>query len=140
MVFAKINTEELDKAPVIEFGGPIVGTKSGPLKLVSLINVPEAWIGIEDFIPGTKHSWAYHYNEVQLVLEGKAEIIYTLAANPNRIFKATVAKGDTYIIPTGARVTFHVISKEPFRHYWVIMPRFPYEKWQRDAVKEERQQ
>ena len=138
MIFAKLNPDELDKSPVMEFGGPTVGTKSGPLKLVSLINVPEAWIGIEDFLPGTKHSWSYHYNEVQLVLEGTAEISYTLAANPSKIFKAVAEKGDTYLIPCGARVTFNVTSKEPFRHYWVIMPRVPYEKWQRDAVREEK--
>ena len=139
MIFAKFNAEELDKSPVVEYGGPTVGTKSGPTKLSTLINVPEAWIGVEDFLPGTEMRWAFHYNEVQLILEGKAEISYTLGTNPNKIFKAVAEKGDTYLIPCGAKVTFKVISEEPYRHYFVIMPRYHYEKWQRDAVRDEKE-
>jgi len=139
MIFAKLDTDEMDKLEVIEFGGPIPGTKSGPARLKTLINVPEAWVGVEDFMPGTEFHWSFHYNEVHLVLEGKAELTYTLAANPNRIFKAVASKGDTYLIPCGARVTWKVVSDEPFRHYFAIQPRYYYEKWQRDLVREEKQ-
>ena len=136
MIFGKINLEVLDKSPIIEFGGPKVGTSAGPVKVISLINTPEARAGLEDFLPGTEMHWTYHYDEVQLVLEGKAKITYTLAADGNqKVFKAVAEKDDTYLLPSGARVTFKVISKEPFRHYFVIMPRYYYEKWQRDAVR-----
>ena len=138
MIFNKLNLEELDKLPYTEFGGPIVGTKSGPGRLITAINVPEAWVGVEDFEPGTELRWSFHYNEVHLILEGKAEISYTLAANPDKIFKAVAEKGDTYLIPCGARVTWKVVSKEPFRHYFIIAPRYYYEKWQRDLAREEK--
>ncbi len=139
MIFGKLNFEELDKSPIIEFGGPKVGTSAGPVKLGMCINVPEAQVGVEDFPPGTELDWAFHYNEVHLILEGKAEITYTLGADSNKIFKAVAEKGDTYLIPCGARAHWKVISKEPYRHYWVIMPRYKYEKWQRDAVKDKKE-
>ena len=139
MIFGKLNLEEMDKGPIVEFGGPKVGTSAGPFRLSTCINVPEAWVGVEDFLPGKEADWAFHYNEIHLVLEGKAEITYTLAANSSKIFKAVAEKGDTYLIPCGARANWKVTSKEPFRHYFVIMPRYYYEKWQRDAVREEKE-
>lgn len=138
MIFTKLDADKMDKRELIEFGGPIPGTKSGPARLKTAINVPEAWVGVEDFLPRSEFHWSFHYNEVHLVLQGKAEITYTLAANPDRVFTAVAEKGDTYLIPCGARVTWKVTSEEPFRHYFVIMPRYQYEKWQRDAAREEK--
>ena len=138
MIISKLNAEGLDKAPVIEYGSPLVGTTSGPTKLNMVINVPEAQVGVEDFLPGEEMHWAFFYNEVHLILEGKAEVTYTLPANPNKVFKAVVEKGDTCLIVCGTRATWKVISKETFRHYFVIMHRYHFEKWQRNAVKEEK--
>ena len=141
MIFGKVNLEELDKSAIIEFGGPKVGTSAGPFRIQTCVNVPEAWVVVEDFMPGQEADWAFHYNEVHLILDGKAEITYTLPADGStKIFKAVAEKGDTYLIPCGARVHWKVVSKEPYRHYCVIMPRYSYEKWQRDAVKEEKSQ
>ena len=120
MIFAKVDSKVMDNGKVVEFGGPKVGTKSGPCVLNTLINIPEAWVGVEDFMPMKEFHWAFHYNEVHLVLDGKAEISYTLAANPDKIINAVAEKGDTYFIPCGARVSWKVISKEPFRHYFAI--------------------
>ena len=138
MIFGRLDSQKLERTPIVEFGGPSVSTSAGPVRFTTLVNVPEAWIGLEDFLPGTEHRWAYHYNEVQLVLGGKAEITYTLGADPNKVFQAVAQKGDTYLIPCGTRAIFKVVSDEPYRHYWVIMPRYHYEKWQRDAVREEK--
>lgn len=139
MILAKLNHEELDMAPVREFVGPVVSTKTGPVRLGKpLINVPEAFVALEDFMPGTEFHWSFHYNEVHLILQGKAEISYTLPANPDKIMKMVAGKDDTYLCPCGMRATWKVISQEPYRHYCVIMPRYYYEKWQRDLVREEK--
>ena len=110
MIFGKVDHEAMDNSPIVEFGGPKVGTSAGPFRLQTCINVPEAWVVVEDFMPGEEADWAFHYNEVHLILEGKAEITYTLGADSNKIFKAVAEKGDTYLIPCGARV--HLTGKD----------------------------
>lgn len=138
MAIARLDYEKLDKTPIVEYGGPIVGTKSGPSRLAVLISLPEAEVGLEDFLPGPEFHWSFHYDEVHLILEGKAEITYTLPANPSKILKMVAEKGDTYLCPRGMRATWKVVSKEPFRKFCVIMPRYYYEKWQRDLCREEK--
>lgn len=137
MLFGKNNVFdlEMDKVPAYEFGGPIVGTKE-KMALYRLLNAPAATVSVEDFFPGSDCRWAFHHNEVHLILSGSAEITYTLPPSYNTIRNTVAKKGDVYVILQGSRVTFKVTSDEPYRHFCVIMPRYHYEKWLiEDAVK-----
>jgi mannose-6-phosphate isomerase-like protein (cupin superfamily) len=130
MMFGRDNvfSSEMDGVEIIEIGSPIVGGKE-KLKLKRLINDPAATVSLEDFLPGEELNWAFWHDEVHLVISGKAEIHYTLPPSHNRIRKKITGRGDTYLILNGSRVKFKVISREPYRHYCVIMPRYHYEKW-----------
>ena len=130
MIFSKENvfTVDMDKIAPIQLGGPQVGTKE-TVVLKRLVSDPAGTCSLEDFPAGTECNWAFWHDEVHLVISGSAEITYTLPPSHNNMRKQTTKKGDTYLILNGTRATFKVTSKEPYRHYCVIMPRYRYEKW-----------
>jgi mannose-6-phosphate isomerase-like protein (cupin superfamily) len=84
---------------------------------------PLATCCIEDFGPGeTFGPWSFWHDELQWITKGKAEITYTLPPWHDEEKHMTCEAGDVYAIPCGARLTFKVVSKEPYRHFSVIMP------------------
>ena len=128
MIVADVNPADLENIEPIVCGGPIVGTTTRfPLKV--LINDPRATIGIEDFLPGETIHWSFYHNEVQYILQGEAEITYTLVPNHDKVNTIRIGKGQTCLILNGTRATFKVLSKEPFTHLFVIMPRYEMERW-----------
>ncbi|MBI2869037.1 MAG: hypothetical protein HYX96_04340 [Chloroflexi bacterium] len=126
---------EMDKMPVIELGSPLVGEKE-KIRIRRLVADPAGTIGLEDFLPGTEMRWAFHHDEAQLVISGKAEVTYSLPPSHSRVRTVVLSEGDSYMILKGTYARFKVISDVPFRHFAVIMPRTHYEKWLlEDAVK-----
>ena len=127
MIVADVNPADL-KGLKMEFGGPIVGTVANfPLK--PLLNVPQALIGIEDFLPGSTNHWAFWHDEAQYILQGEAEVTYTLVPDHRKVNTIRIKAGQTYLIISGTRATFRVLSKEPYTHLFVIMPRYNYDRW-----------
>lgn len=128
MIIANVNPEDLTGEKVQEFGGPIVGNVER-FRLKALINVPQALVGIEDFLPGSVVHWAFWHDEVQYIIQGQAEITYTLPPNHRKVNTIVVGKGQTYLVLNGTRATFKILSKEPYTHLFVVMPRYNYDRW-----------
>ena len=127
--------QEMEKLEIIELGGSVVGEKE-KVRLRRLINDPAGTVSVEDFLPGSEMRWAFWHDEIHFVLSGRAEISYTLPPSHTNIRKRITEQGDTYLILNGSRLTFKVLSNEPYRHLCVIMPRYHYEKWLlEDAVR-----
>ena len=86
-----------------------------PEALVSLISIP----------PESTFHWVYTAEEVQFILGGKAELTYsTLCNRYTTEKKMTVEKGDAYLLPRGADVTFETDSSGPLQIFNVVMPAY----------------
>ena len=130
MLIADINPDDLKGVEPLVCGGPIVGTTSRfPVKI--LVNDARATIGIEDFLPGDTVHWAFFHDEFQYILQGEVEVTYTLIPNHDKVNTVRIKKGQAYLILNGTRATFKVLSKEPYTHLWVVMPRFELDRWLR---------
>ena len=127
MFFADLNKVNMDDVEPLEIGGPVPGMKQTTI-VKHLINEPCANIGLEDFPGGTQLDWAFWHDEAHYVLEGKAELTYTLPPNHNRVKTVICEKGHVYLIMNGTRATWKVLSNEPYRHLCFIMPRYNFDK------------
>ena len=83
------------------------------------------------FAAGSTVNWAFWHDEVHVITRGEAKVTYTLGPNHRKQVTKTFRKGDTYLIPNGARVRFEVGPDEPYLHVCVIMPRFEFSKDER---------
>ncbi len=129
MFVANVDPKELDGMEPGEFGGPIAGTVEHFLPGKPYINIPQAMIGIENFLPGTTVNWVFFHDEAQYILQGEAEITYTLLPDHTKVNKIVVGKGQVCLILNGTRATFKVLSKEPYTHLSFIMPRYHIDRW-----------
>lgn len=83
----------------------------------------EAVAALENFPAGKTTHWVFWVDEVQYILEGKAEVTYTLAATRFTVEKKmTVEKGDVYVIPKGTDIYWKVDPSGPLVKLCVIMP------------------
>lgn len=124
MIICKLDETKLDD---IECGGSEVGKKEH-FKVKFFVNDPAGSIALESFLPGATVNWAFWHDEVHVVLGGEAEVEYTLPPNHRKVCQARIGKGQAYLILAGTRTKFKIISREPYLHACVIMPRFHYEK------------
>jgi quercetin dioxygenase-like cupin family protein len=102
-----------------------VKTVVGPLHMKRLIKEPACNMVIEDFEAGQEITWWYWHDEVHYVIQGKAEVTYSLPGLHQKEEKATIEEGDAYLLYRGERVTFRVTSETPYRHFCVVMPAIP---------------
>lgn len=128
MFVTDVNPAEFEGLEMPEWGGPIIGTTQQFI-MKALVNVPQALIGIEDFMPGSTVNWAFWHDEFQYILRGEAEITYTLVPDHSKVNTVRIKAGQCYLILNGTRATFKVLSKEPYTHFWVNMPRYHYDRW-----------
>ena len=128
MLIANVNPADLDGVEPLVCGGPIVGTTERfPLKIY--INDTKATVGVENFLPGDTVHWAFYHDEFQYILQGEAEVSYTLVPNHDKVNTVRIKKGQACLILNGTRATFKVLSKEPYTHLFVIMPRYNMDRW-----------
>jgi mannose-6-phosphate isomerase-like protein (cupin superfamily) len=130
VIGARLDDEALLASEDLEFGGPVVGTTER-FKVQFLVNDPRATLAYESFAPHSEVNWAFWHDEVHVITKGEAELSYTLGPNHRKQVSKTFRAGDTYLIPSGARVRFRILSDEPYLHVCVIMPRFEYSKDER---------
>lgn len=84
---------------------------------------PEAWVCLEDFPAGQTVRWAFWFDEVHYIFEGKAELTYLLPATRFSIEKKMIVeKGDAYVIPKGSECIWKVDPSGPLKHLCVLMP------------------
>jgi uncharacterized cupin superfamily protein len=121
---------DMDKVPFTEIGGPIVGMKAA-VRIKWVLSDAAGIAGIEDFEPGSEHSSSFWYDEMHFVIDGEAEISFTLPPLNRKIMKTTARRGDSYLLLRGTKVTWKITSKEPYRHLCVIMPRTEIQSWLR---------
>lgn len=130
MFGAKLDDEKLLASDDLVFGGPTVGSEER-FKVQFLVNDRRGTLAYELFAAGSTVNWAFWHDEVHVVMRGEAKITYTLGPNHRKQVTKTFRKGDTYLIPNGARVRFEVARGEPYLHVCVIMPRFEFSKDER---------
>jgi len=81
---------------------------------------------VDEFPAGSSVFWFFDYDETHYVLEGEAEIIYSLASTSHTVRKkAQIKKGDFYMVPLGARITWNVSKAGPLRIFWLTEPGVP---------------
>jgi mannose-6-phosphate isomerase-like protein (cupin superfamily) len=129
MFAARLDDEKLLASEELVFGGSVVGTEER-FKVQFLVNDRRGTLAYEAFAAGSTVNWAFWHDEVHVITGGEAKVTYTLAPNHRKEVTKTFRKGDTYLIPNGARVRFEV-GPEPYLHVCVIMPRFEYSKDER---------
>jgi mannose-6-phosphate isomerase-like protein (cupin superfamily) len=129
MIGASLDDAKLLASEDITFGGPTVGSEER-FKVQFLVNDRRATLAYESFAAGATVNWAFWHDEVHVVMGGEAKCTYTLGPNHRKQVSKTFRKGDTYLIPNGARVRFD-IGSEPYLHVCVIMPRFEFSKDER---------
>jgi mannose-6-phosphate isomerase-like protein (cupin superfamily) len=111
------------------FGGSRVGEEE-TFQVEFLVNDPRGTIAFEAFPARSNINWAFWHDEVHVVTRGRAKVTYTLAPNHRKRVERSFQAGDTYLIPSGARVRFE-IGEEPYLHVCVIMPRYEYTREER---------
>jgi mannose-6-phosphate isomerase-like protein (cupin superfamily) len=121
---ARLDPEALLGSAPLRFGGSRVGDEE-VFQVQFLVNDPRGVIAHEAFLPDSVVNWAFWHDEVHVVTRGRADVTYTLGPNHRKQVRRVFETGDTYLIPSGARVKFE-IGPEPYVHVCVIMPRFEY--------------
>jgi mannose-6-phosphate isomerase-like protein (cupin superfamily) len=130
MIGARLDDESLLASEDLVFGGPLVGSEER-FKVQFLVNDRRATLAYEAFAAGSTVNWAFWHDEVHVITRGEAKVTYTLGPNHRKQVTKTFRKGDTYLIPNGARVRFEVAPGAPYLHVCVIMPRFEFSKDER---------
>jgi len=102
-----------------------IETVVGPLHMKRLIKEPACNMVIEDFEPGQEITWWFWHDEIHYIIKGKAEVTYSLPGLHLKKERATIEAGDAYLIYRGERITWKVVSKEPYRKFCVVMPAIP---------------
>jgi hypothetical protein len=126
MFFSNID-EARQAIPRLDLGGPLVGSTEVTYLNV-MINEPQAFVCAEEWPAGSESNWAFWHDEIHVVLEGEAEIEYTLPPNHMKVQTRTCGKGSVYVILSGTRARWKVLSEVPYSHMCVIMPRYEYDK------------
>ena len=134
MKAVRLDEEALLSSPPQVFGGPIVG-QSERFQVQFLLNDRRATLALESFAPRSTVNWSFWHDEVHHVTRGTATATYTLPPNHRKQVTKTFRAGDAYLIPNGTRVRFE-IGDEPYVHFCVIMPRFPYDQDERNDTYE----
>ena len=81
---------------------------------------------IEDFPAGSGFFWFFPYDEMHYVVDGEADLTYSLGATSHTLVKkAHIAPGDWYIAPMASRVTWNVSPKGRLRIMSVVLPGVP---------------
>ena len=84
---------------------------------------PEALCHLQSFHAGKTTRYIFWHTEVQFVVEGKAQLSYSLPITRFSVEKTmTVEKWDAYVIPCGADIKFEVDPSGPLYTFCVAMP------------------
>ena len=115
----KVENADLDSAPDMEFpfhpGSKFRAVNCG-------IDEPCCQINFEDFVKGHDITWSMFHDEVQYITGGRAEITFYLPPLMLEHGKVIAEAGSVYLLPKGARITWRVLSDEPFRHLCITYP------------------
>ena len=81
---------------------------------------------VDEFPAGSTVFWFFDYDETHYVLEGEADMTYTMAGTSHTVVKkANIKRGNFYLVPMGVRITWKVSDKGPLRLFWFTQPGVP---------------
>jgi len=87
------------------------------------IRTANANVSYEDFPPKESVTWHINKDIAMIVLDGTADLKYTLYGSGMREWKyMSIKKGDAYIVPNGAVVEWKVTSDSRLRQIIITMP------------------
>src|SRR5690606_649069 len=112
MIEARLDAEALLASPMMTFAGPLVGTEE-KFQVQWLVNDRRGSIAYESFDGNSTVNWAFFHDEIHVITGGTADVTYTIAPNHRKITTKRFTTGDVYLIPSGARARFEVVSDEP---------------------------
>jgi ethanolamine utilization protein EutQ (cupin superfamily) len=114
-----IDTTDLDAAPFEAF--PFVdGAQS---RMVGIgINEPACLVVLEDFVPGPDLLWTVWQDQIDVVLQGRAEITYWEPPDQSEPTTVLAEAPCIYLIPRGTRIVWRVLGDDPFRHISIDFP------------------
>ena len=115
---ANVDLDKLDAAPL----EPFPTNPSSHFRWGILFSEHACQAVVEDWFKDNDIEWTYWVDAIFYVFSGECEI--TLWQPPNWVEKrvVTARPGDVFLCPRGARVTFRVLSDEPFRHLVFDVP------------------
>ena len=88
------------------------------------INEPSGFVCIEDFGAGETCRWAFFHDEFHYILEGEADLTYSMPPLHLEKKSAHVKAGQFYMIPAGAEIEWKVAPGSPYRKLCVGMPAY----------------
>jgi hypothetical protein len=86
------------------------------------INEPAAMLVYEDFVPGPAYQWTLWQDQIDLCLEGSAEITYWEPPDQIEPRKVIATAPCVYLIPRGTRIEWRVLGETRFRHVSIDFP------------------
>lgn len=116
----KIDNNDLDSLPVQD--APYLGDGCRS-RIVSVgIDEPACQVCFEDFFPGAEYRWTTWIDQIDVVVQGRAEI--TILHPPALEEKITIVAEAPcmYLIPRGTPIVWKVLGDEVFRHFSIDMP------------------
>jgi hypothetical protein len=102
-------------------------SKKGFIYVRAMVRKAAGHITLEEFVPGDIMTCAYYCTEIHYVLQGEAEISYSLPPffQKEKVKKTYAKAGDAYLMYCGERVTFKITSDVPYRHICFLQPAPP---------------
>lgn len=118
--YYKITSSDLDG--VAPQPTPVLGENVLSRAVGVGIDEPACQVCFEDFFPGGEYHWTMWIDQVDVVIQGSAEI--TIWQPPALEEQVTVIAEAPcmYLIPRGARVMWKVLGDQIFRHFSIDIP------------------
>jgi len=100
-------------------------SKKGYIYIKKMVRKAAGHITLEEFVPGDVMTHVFYHSEVHYVLQGEAEIIYSMPPFHQKEEKTYAKAGDAYLMYCGERVTWKITSDVPYRHICYMQPAPP---------------
>jgi len=86
------------------------------------IDEPAALVVYEDFVAGPEYQWTLWQDQIDVVLEGRAEITYWQPPDQAEAITVIAQAPCVYLLPRGTRVIWKVLGDGPYRHFSIDFP------------------
>ena len=119
LCYYKIEPDDLDSVEP----QPMELLGDGPWRAVGIgIDEPPCQLVYEDFFPDHEYRWTTWIDQVDFVMEGKAEITYYQPPSLEEKVTIIVKAPCVYLIPRGTPIVWRVLGNSVFRHISVDIP------------------
>jgi hypothetical protein len=103
--------------------GPFPFCEGAVSRMVGVgIDEPACQVVFEDFFPGPEYVWTTWQDQIDFVIEGRAQITYFEPPDQDIKHTVTVGPGCIYLIPRGTKIFWKVLGEGVFRHISIDFP------------------